>query len=138
MTTTPMIQGRRADSTRRRRRVQKALNEAAKNGTEISVSAIARSAGVDRTFLYRHRDLLAQVHAAASEPHGTPDTAPQVSRASLQTDLANAQGCVVRQTARIHQLENKLSELLGEQAWRQSGLGAPDNIEQLKRRIYRT
>ncbi|MER6345333.1 hypothetical protein ABT232_12910 [Streptomyces sp. NPDC001532] len=28
-----------------------------------------------------------------------------------------------------------LSGLLGEQAWRQSGLGALDDIEQLKRRI---
>lgn len=135
MTITPMTQGRRGDSARRRQRVQKALNDAAKNGTEISVSAIARSAGVDRTFLYRHRDLLAQVHAAASEPPGSPDAAPQVSRASLQADLANAQSRSVRQAARIHQLENKLSELLGEQAWRQSGLGAPDDIEQLKRRI---
>ncbi|MGW0664558.1 hypothetical protein [Streptodolium elevatio] len=135
MNTTPMAQGRRADSARRRQRVIKALNEATKNGTEFSVAAIARSARVDRSFLYRHRDLLAQIHAAASEPLSRPGTAPQVSRASLQADLANAQGRAVRQAARIYQLENKLSELLGEQAWRQSGLGAPDDIEQLKRRI---
>lgn len=37
--------------------------------------------------------------------------------------------------ARTQQLETRLSELLGEQAWRQSGLGAPDDIEQLKQRI---
>ncbi|WP_432003691.1 DUF6262 family protein [Streptomyces sioyaensis] len=132
---TPMAQGRQADSARRRQRVLKALNDAAKNGTELSVSAIARTAGVDRTFLYRHRDLLAQVHAAAAEPLGAPGTAPQVSRASLQADLAHAQGRVRRQDARIRQLENKLSELLGEQTWQQSGLGAPDDIDQLKRQI---
>ncbi|MEY9963460.1 hypothetical protein ABIA33_001493 [Streptacidiphilus sp. MAP12-16] len=34
------------------------------------MSAIARQARVDRTFLYRHRDLLALVHAAALEPAG--------------------------------------------------------------------
>jgi hypothetical protein len=32
-------------------------------------------------------------------------------------------------------LEKKLSELLGEQAWRESGLGAPTDIDQLQRRI---
>jgi len=37
--------------------------------------------------------------------------------------------------ARTQQLETRLSELLGEQAWRESGLGAPDDIEQLKQRI---
>jgi hypothetical protein len=40
--------------------------------------------------------------------------------------------------ARIQQLEKRLSEILGEQAWRQSGLGAPDDIEQLKACVMRT
>jgi hypothetical protein len=46
-----MAEGRRADTGRRRQRVQAALAAAAKEGTEISVTAIARRAGVDRTFL---------------------------------------------------------------------------------------
>ncbi|MET9183109.1 DUF6262 family protein [Kitasatospora aureofaciens] len=85
--TTPnsMIEGRRADSARRRERVLKALQQAAKNGAEMSVSAIARAAGVDRTFVYRHRDLLTRIHAAASEPPGTDGTGPLVSRASKPT-----------------------------------------------------
>lgn len=58
-----------------------------------------------------------------------------VSRASLQADLANSHGQVTRQAAQIRQLESKLSELLGEQAWRDSGLGAPADIDQLQRRI---
>ena len=40
----PMVQGRRADSARRRQRVVKAINEASSCGGEISVSAIARAA----------------------------------------------------------------------------------------------
>jgi predicted nucleic acid-binding Zn-ribbon protein len=40
-----------------------------------------------------------------------------------------------RQTTRIRQLERKLAELLGQQAWQESGLGAPHDIEQLQRRI---
>src|SRR5207244_8017632 len=61
--------GRTADSTRRRHRVLTALNQAAADGVEISVAGIARAAGVDRSFLYRHRDLLEQLHAAGAHPH---------------------------------------------------------------------
>jgi hypothetical protein len=32
-------------------------------GTETTTSGIARAAGVGRSFLYRHRDLLAKIHA---------------------------------------------------------------------------
>ena len=127
--------GRRADSARRRQRVIKALNQATTNGTEISVAGIARAAGVDRSFLYRHRDLLAQLHAAEAQPRTTAGTGPQVSRASLQADLLAAQERAARQAARVQQLEKRLSQILGEQAWRESGLGAPDDIDALKRRI---
>lgn len=78
--------------------------------------------------------MLAQVHAASAEPPGG-DAGPLASRASLQADLANALDRSNRLAARVRHLEAKLSELLGEQAWRESGLGAPDDIEQLKRRI---
>lgn len=136
MTRTP-AQGRQADSARRRQRVIKALNAANETGGAITVSAIARAAGVDRTFLYRHKDLLAQVHAHAhaAEPPAANGTGPTVSRASLQADLVNAQERATRQAAHIRQLENKLSGLLGEQAWRESGLGAPADIDQLHRQI---
>ncbi|MFI6883955.1 DUF6262 family protein [Streptosporangium canum] len=130
-----MAAGRRADSVRRRQRVVKALGDAVKAGEEISVSGIARRAGVDRAFLYRHRDLLEQVHAAEAQPSATGGAGTLVSRASLQADLANAQERGTRMDTRIRQLEKKLSELLGEQAWRESGLGAPADIDALQRRI---
>ncbi|MGH3222191.1 MAG: DUF6262 family protein [Streptosporangiaceae bacterium] len=132
---TPMTRGRRADSARRRQRVIKAINEAGGSGGEISVSAIARAASVDRTFLYRHADLLAQVHLAQEHPAAAENGGPLASRASLQADLANAQGQIARQAARIRHLESKLSQMLGEQAWRESGLGAPEDTDKLKRRI---
>ena len=100
-----LADGRHADSARRRQRVIAAINRAATDGTEISVSAIARTAAVDRTFLYRHRDLLA-AHQRA-----------------------------LRLTARIQQLETRLSEALGDQAWRESGLGAPADIDALNHKI---
>ncbi|OUD01762.1 hypothetical protein CA983_18595 [Streptomyces swartbergensis] len=130
-----MIEGRRADSARRRERVLKALNEAIKQGDSLSVSAIARRAGVDRTFFYRHRDLLAQIHAAEAAPAVGLESGTQVTRASLQADLANAQDRNVRLTARVRQLEDRLSELLGDQAWKESGLGATADIEELQRQI---
>ncbi len=134
--TEAMAKGRQADSARRRQRVIAALNKAADDGTEISVSSIARAAAVDRTFLYRHRDLLAKIHALEATPPATGDGAgPAVTRASLQADLLAAHERALRLTARVRQLEHRLSEALGEQAWRESGLGTPADIDALEQKI---
>lgn len=132
--TAAMTAGRRADTARRHKRVTAALAAAIDNGKDITVAAIAERAGVDRTFIYRHRDLLEQIHAAQIQPP-TNATGPVVTRASLQADLAAAQQRNVRLAARIRQLETRLSELLGDQTWRASGLGAPDDIDELQHRI---
>jgi hypothetical protein len=135
-TTAPMLAGRQADSARRRQRVTAALDRAAANGEEISVSGIARAAGVDRTFIYRHPDLLARLHALEAAPPAAPGTSgPAVSRASLQADLLAAQERSARTAAHVRQLEDRLSDALGEQAWRQSGLGAPADIDALTGKI---
>lgn len=139
-TTSPNVQalldGRRADTGRRRQRVLGALAEAAKDGQAVSVAAIARRAGVDRTFLYRHRDLLGQIHAQAAAPPTVPGgRGPAVSRASLQADLAAADARSARLTARVRRLEHQLSEVLGEQVWRECGVGGPDDTEHLRARI---
>lgn len=133
--TNPMIEGRRADSLRRRQRVVKALSAAGTSGTEITVSTIAREAGVNRSFLYRHSDLLAQIHTAQSSPSTTSANAAPVTRESLKADLANTHQRIARLSAHNTQLERKLSELLGDAVWRESGLGAPTDIDQLHRRI---
>jgi hypothetical protein len=132
-----LAEGRRADTARRRQRVLKALHDARATGAEISVSSIARAAGVDRSFFYRsqHRDLLTQLHAAEAEPPHSPETGPGVSRSSLKADLANSQERCTRLATRVQQLEKRLSLALGEQTWRETGLGAPDDVEELKQRI---
>lgn len=136
MTAEPSLaQARRAHSARCRQRVIKALDAAVAGGQEITVSSIARQAGVDRSFLYRHRDLHAQVIARAAEPPVTKAGGPAVSRASLIADLAAAHERAARLTQHNRQLQQRLSELLGEQAWRESGLGAPEDIDKLKHRI---
>ncbi|MGX1887132.1 DUF6262 family protein [Streptomyces sp. NPDC055287] len=129
-----MSDGRRADSARRRERVLKALDTMLRRDADITVSGLARTARVDRTFLYRHRDLLQRVHAAAAAPPQEGRIAA-VSRASLQADLANALERNKRLAARVQQLEKRLSQALGEAAWAESGLGAPAEIDQLQRRI---
>lgn len=40
-----------------------------------------------------------------------------------------------RLAARVQHVERRLSELLGEQTWRESGLGAPDDIDRLHQRV---
>jgi len=133
--TAAMRTGRQADSARRRQRVIAALSKAAAEGTEISVSAIARAAAVDRSFVYRHRDLLGKIHAIeASPPAAGQGAGPAVTRASLQADLAAAHERALRLTARVRQLEHRLSEALGEQAWRESGLGTPASIDALNQK----
>jgi regulator of replication initiation timing len=105
-----------------------------RSDADITVSALARAARVDRTFLYRHRDLLERVHAAATAPPEQGRIAA-VSRASLQADLANALARNTRLTVCVRQLENRLSKVLGEQVWSESGLGAPVDVDQLQQRI---
>ena len=132
--TKALADGRRADSARRRQRVIAAINRAVTDGAEISVSAIARVAAVDRTFLYRHRDLLGKIHATQADPPADGNS-PAVTRASLQADLLTAHERALRLHAHIQQLEKRLSEALGAQAWRESGLGAPATIDTLTQKI---
>ena len=134
--TEAMRKGRQADSARRRQRVIATLNRAAAEGTEITVAGIARAASVDRAFLYRHRDLLSKIHALEAAPPAVGGTAsPAVTCASLQADLLAAHERAVRLNARIRQLEKRLSEALGEQAWRETRLGTPADLDALSQKI---
>ena len=104
--------------------------------TEITVAQIARAAGVDRTFIYRHRDLLTQLHALEATPPATSGQAgPAVTRASLQADLLAAGERAIRLHSRVRQLEQRLSEALGEQAWHESGLGVHADTAALSQTI---
>jgi chromosome segregation ATPase len=130
-----MLDGRRDDSMRRRQRVLTTLDQAAAAGDRITTSGIARAAGVDRTFLYRHRDLMEKIHALQADPVTDEHTGPAVTQASLQADLLAAHERAARLDARIRQLEQRLSQALGEHTWRESGLGAPTDIDALHQRI---
>lgn len=133
--TQAMADGRRTDTARRRQRVIAALDRAVAEGAEIGVSAIARAAAVDRSFLYRHRDLLEKLHALAAEPPLGAGTGTAVTRASLQADLLAAHERAARLHARVQHLEKRLSDALGEHAWRESGLGTPADVDALNQQI---
>jgi chromosome segregation ATPase len=70
----------------------------------------------------------------ATQPSSVVSTTTP-TRASLKADLLAAQQRAIRLHTRVRQLEQRLSQLLGEQTWRDSGLGAPDDIDELKQRI---
>jgi cell division protein FtsB len=129
---------RRADSDRRRQQVKAALEQLTATGAEPSIASVARTAKVSRAFVYRHGDLHALIlqcitGSAPTEAAAVAGTA--VSHASLLAEVANQRERNLRLARHIAKLEGRLSELLGEQVFRASGLGAPDNIEQLHRRI---
>jgi chromosome segregation ATPase len=134
-----LVAARRRDSTRRRQRVLNALERLIGAGEEISVAAIARAAQVDRSFLYRHHDLRAQIleHAAQSQSEASLPRATTVSRQSLLADLANLRAHNERLRRQVNKLARRLSEALGEEVFRASGLGAPaaDETEALRRRV---
>jgi cell division protein FtsB len=128
---------RRRDSTRRRQRVLNALERLTAAGDEISVAGIARAAGVDRSFLYRHHDLRVEIltRAAQGQPDASMPRTTQVSRQSLLADLANLRAHNERLRRQVSKLAKRLSEALGEEVFRASGLGGPDDTEQLRRRV---
>ena len=85
-----MLDGRHDDSIRRRQRERTCRDRPRHRRRRLGASAIARAAEVDRTFLYRHRDLLEKIHALQADPVPTEHTGPAVTRASLQADLLAA------------------------------------------------
>ena len=88
-----------------------------------------------RTFIHRHKDLHATVLAHAANPVAPSSSRPAVSEASLLADLVNLQARNSRMAQTITTLERRLTEALGEAAWRESGLDAPLDIDTLQRRI---
>jgi hypothetical protein len=122
--------GREQAADRRREKVQTVIQHALRHGGDLAVSAIARASGVDRTYLYRHPDLLKTLQRAQTS--GPTHSGPQPSNASLRAELANTQARAKRLHDRVQLLEKRLSEQMGEHAWRASGLGAPLDIEALQ------
>jgi hypothetical protein len=132
--TDPLLAARRADSDRRRQKVLDALTQLTTSGEEITVSAVARTAGVDRSFLYRHHDLRSRVLAHADEPD-PPPASPRVSHRSLLADLANIRAHNQRLRQQNSKLTERLSEVLGTEVFHTAGLTGAEELQTLRARV---
>lgn len=130
---TPLAKARRKDVDRRRQRVHQALADMHINGSEITISAVAAQANVHRSFVHRHPDLHAAVLKASAAAVTEPSpAAATISHRSVLAENANLHQQNRRLAQRISDLEERLSELLGQQAFDRSGLGAPTSTAALQ------
>jgi len=90
---------------------------------------------VHRSFIHRHPDVHAAVVAAATMPAEPAPGNSAASIASLRADLLNTRAQKSRLQQHIRTLENRLSEDLGTAAFRESGLGAPDDVRSLQQAL---
>ncbi len=120
-----MARARRRDVDRRRQRVRQALADMHVDGSEITISAVADRAKVHRSFVHRHADLHAAVLEAAADATTNPSPASTtISHRSVLAENANLHEQNRRLAQQVSDLEDRLSELLGQQAFDRSGLGA--------------
>jgi hypothetical protein len=123
---TPLTAARRRDVDRRRARVNKAIVDMHGDGSEITIASTAARAGMHRSFIHRHADLHAAVLAAAAEAIESPSPASTtISHRSVLAENADLHALNHRLSQRIRDLEDRLSEMLCQQAFERSGLGAP-------------
>jgi chromosome segregation ATPase len=132
----PLARARHKDVARRRLRVHHALADMRAKAEEITISGVAARAKVHRSFIHRHPDLRAEVLKAADPITTSPNSASTTtSRASLLADNANLRERNRRLTQHVRDLEDRLGEILGTQAFERSGLGAPTGTNQLEAQI---
>jgi chromosome segregation ATPase len=96
------------------------------DGSEITISSVADRAKVHRSFIHRHTGLHATVLEAAADATTAPSPASTaISHRSALAENANLHEQNRRLARQVTDLEDRLSELLGQQAFDRSGLGAP-------------
>jgi chromosome segregation ATPase len=135
---TALAQARQRDVDRRQQRVRQALADMISDGSEITISSVAARARVHRSFIHRHPDLHAAVLASASQALTAPSpTSTAISHRSVLAENANLHAQNRRQAQHIRDLEDRLSELLGQQAFERSGLAAASNTAALQAEIDR-
>lgn len=126
METSPLAAARRRDTEQRRARVRQALADLHIAGTPITISSVAQRAAVHRSFIHRHPDLHADVLKAAADTLTAPSpAATTISQRSALAENANLHAQNRRLAQQVADLEERLAEQLGQQAFLRSGLGAP-------------
>jgi Family of unknown function (DUF6262) len=97
-------------------RCETAIAALTHDGQRITVNAVARRAGVSRSFIYAHNQLLARIRALAdAEPRlRAPSVTARASDESLRRRLADALDRIRDLTAERDALRNERETLLGE------------------------
>lgn len=106
-------------SAQRRSAVIAAIRKLDRTGQPITVAGVAARAGVDRSYIYAHPELLAEIRQrrAATPIKLAPRPAAESSTvASLQARLASAHEEIARLKTENHTLRERLALALG-QAW---------------------
>lgn len=100
-------------STSKRERVLAVIDQEGDSAESMSVLAVARRAGVSRSFVYKHPDLLVRIREAASARHRRLPTSGRSSSstASLETRLVNALSALDAERARSSELELRVERL---------------------------
>ena len=93
-----------------------AVRELDRDGLQVNVSAVARKAGVDRSYLYEHPDLLEQIRALGSSRSAHRPTRPAAEQAtldSLRARLEVVHAELIRLRGENHELHRALEHVLG-------------------------
>jgi chromosome segregation ATPase len=142
-----MVAQRRLDSQLKHQRVIAAVDAHLAAGQELSIAALARSAGVSRKFIYAHPDLRDRIEqrarqsAAACTSRAVADG--RVTIASLRADAANAKAQNTQLREQVRALEERLSAMLGRQIASEidpAGYEPPDqlraHLEQTQAQVF--
>jgi len=106
--------------------------------SEITISSVAARARAHCSFIHRHPDLHSAVLTAAGQALTAPlPASTAISHRSALAGNTNLHAQNSWQAQHIRDLEDRLSELLGHQAFERSGLGAPTNTTALQVEIDR-
>ncbi|MGL5444490.1 MAG: DUF6262 family protein [[Mycobacterium] stephanolepidis] len=105
-----LAESRRRDSERKRVAVAKALQDLQREDRPVTRRAVIARAGVHRNFLYRHKDLAADIDAAAGQyfSRSPRRRADRISSESLMTDLATARHHNHELVLQVQILEHRL------------------------------
>lgn len=113
----PMRRARRLDSQNKAALVLAATDAALIRAGRVTVSGVARDAGVGRKFIYDHPDLRAQIELkaiqATTRHAGDMTSAARVTAASLRAELANSRAQNHRLNSQLRAVENRLSQTEG-------------------------
>jgi hypothetical protein len=114
----PLAEFQRQRGASHREGVLRAIRDLDAAGAAINVSAVADRAGVDRSYIYNHPDLLARVRRLRDSDRPALTRRPvaeRASEASLQARLAAAHDELARLRAENRELRRRLEEALGAQ-----------------------